>query len=538
MIILSQTGSGGIFNNIILLLVFLLGNGAGGLVFKYVLEWRRRAYAFDIAMNELMRQNKIRRKEEIIYVPRNSLEKDFKKFLQSDTRICEIQGAAGSGKTRFVLNITRYKKGVHRYYPVYIDKNNGKFFTSSQFVEAKDIKGKRNYVFIFDYVYENKEAIRYLLNLTSSSHKYKYVFVERNYDDFQLERFFDERDCILSMEDYKMDKEMLKNVFINSLPYKERRTRKVQTDASEIINSIIEKIDPEFRRPIFAKLSAEIYKSHSVENFDEIGSSSEIISLYWKNKFNTSKVEKICLQCDIKVNEDFMRQLEILMRVLLLMAAVTKNRITVFKKENLTIIMNERNIYTTVRDFCDSAFLNSLNRMTIDDLKQLFGVALKENIKADNTIRKDQFQIISELDIVSEWIFTDASMKREPWLVSLILFFRRDFKNDFVNFLIRGSLDFPELVEYLQHNASEDMNENEYCLVLTGRINRAYGEENFKMEKVHEKYVLQMLGFAQKTFLSKEFFLVQQIALKKIKECHMHYKKETVTENLLAFWEN
>ena len=292
MISLTQISTPETINDIIFpLLTFIFGSGVGGVLIKYILEWRKNNRSFDIKMNELLRQNKFRGKEEIIYVPRTSLEKEFNDFLKSDKRVCKISGSAGSGKTRFALNITCKNRFYSKYFPVYIDKNSGKYFSSVFFRSLDSIQGHRRYVFIFDYVYENRVAIKSLLQLTERTHKHKYVFIEREYDYWEFNNYFD-RDFLILMESHKMDKDMLSKVFINSLS-KKRKSKKVQEDAFVIISSVIKKIDPQLKRPIYAKIAAEIYETNPKYDFMNIKDSQDIISRYWYNKFSADRVKDI-----------------------------------------------------------------------------------------------------------------------------------------------------------------------------------------------------------------------------------------------------
>lgn len=540
MISLTQISTPETINDTIFpLLTFIFGSGVGGVLIKYILEWRKNNRSFDIKMNELLRQNKFRGKEEIIYVPRTSLENELNDFLKSNKRFCKISGSAGSGKTRFALNITCKNRFFSKYFPVYIDKNNGKYFSSDAFRNLDSIQGNRRYVFIFDYVYENREAIKSLLQLTGQTHKHKYVFIEREYNYWEFNSFFDERDFLISMESHKMNQDMLSNVFINSLPYQKRKSKRVQADASVIIASIIEKIDSELKRPIFAKIAAELYKNDMKYDFKNIKDSGEIISLYWNNKFSTDRVGVICSKCNINVNDAFMMQLEILLRVLLLIATITRNRITITNRSTIAISINEKDVYSIITECCDSNFLNVINKLGTEELRQLFGVVLKEHVKINNKRREDKFEIVSELDIVSEWIFLDSTRTGDFWIQNLITFFRIHFKKDFINFLIRGSLDFPNLVEHLQHSASEDMDENEYYALLILRIHEAYKADNPALEDTYKEHILYMLKLANDSFLPKEFTLLQKNTLIEMKKSYNDFKnKKELTENLLEFWEN
>lgn len=100
-------------------------------------------------------------------------------------------------------------------------------------------------------------------------------------------------------------------------------------------------------------------------------------------------------------------------------------------------------------------------------------------------------------------------------------------------------MDFPNLVEHLQHSASEDMDENEYYALLILLIHEAYKVDNPALEDTYKEHILYMLKLANDSFLPKEFALLQKNTLIEIKKSYNDFKnKKELTENLLEFWEN
>lgn len=113
-----------IINSISQLWPFLIGGG--GLI--GFIKWRKDRYKFDVRMNELINQNKQLTNSLISYVPRGSLETALQEFLDSNYIVCAILGPAGSGKTRFALNITKRNSRFSKFHYIYIDKKSGTFF--------------------------------------------------------------------------------------------------------------------------------------------------------------------------------------------------------------------------------------------------------------------------------------------------------------------------------------------------------------------------------------------------------------------------
>lgn len=535
-----QTETVGIFENIIdilPILTFLFGGGIGVVLIKGIIDWRKEKRSFDIKMNELIQQNIEYGKEQVAYVPRVSLERHLDCFINSISKICKISGSAGSGKTRFALNIINRNKLIGKYHYVYIDKNNGEYFTSSNFKDLDQIQGRRRYIFIFDYVYENRDAIKSLLQKTSQTQRHKYIFIEREYNWWEFNRLFDEEnDFIITMESHKMDSDMLTKVFYNSLSYELRKKKNVQEDASAIIKAIINKIDPIFTRPIFSKIAAGIYKSNPEFDFDNVNGISQMIESYWYTKFSKDRVGLICFKHNISIDDTFMAQLEILLRIILLIATISGSGIIVKKSSSISFIISANNTeqYSFISDLCDVHFLNIIESLPIEGLRQLFGVILKEHIKINRRKIEDRFEIISELDIISEWVFLDSVKENNSWIKKLIVFFKRNFREGYNNFLKRGSLDFLDLVEQLEHSSSSNINENEYLDLLIQRVHEVYQIDNSSLKEAYKKNLLDLIDYAQKSFPEVEFYQISKSVLLEIKKCHNDKKdKRELTEELI-----
>lgn len=530
-----QTETVGIFDNIIYILpilTFLFGGGIGSVLIKGIIEWRKKNRSFDIKMNDLIQQNIERGKEEVAYVPRTSLEDDLDCFINSISKFCIISGSAGSGKTRFALNIINRNKFIGKYHYVYIDKNNGEYFTSINF---KEIQGRRRYIFIFDYVYENKDAIMSLLPKTSKTQRHKFIFIEREYNYWEFKRLIDEEsDFIIAMESHKMDSEMLTKVFYNYLPHELKKKKKVQEDSKAIINAIINKVDPNFTRPIFCRIAAGIYKRNSEYDFENVNGYSQMIESYWYTKFSKDRIDLICSKHNISIDDTFMAQLEILLRMILLMAAISGSGIIVKKSSSISFIIsaNKTEQYSFISDLCDPAFLNIIESLPIEGLRQLFGVILKEHIKINRKRIEDRFEIVSELDIISEWVFWDSIKENNSWIKYLIVFFKRNFREGYNNFLKRGSLDFLDLVEQLER--SSYITENEYLGLLIQLVRDVYQMDNSPLREAYKKNLLDLIDYAQKAFSEVEFYQISKSVLLEIKKCHNDKKdKRELTEELI-----
>ena len=412
--------------------------------------------------------------------------------MKGEKRICKISGSAGSGKTRFALNIVRKNKIFTKFYPVYINKTNAERILKPQLKNQNIINSKRRYVFIFDYVYENTQVIKELLELCENKN-YKYVFIERQYDYWN----FDEGcDFIISMETYKMDDKMLTDVFANSLGYRKRKIKKIYTDINEMVRSVISKVDPELKRPIFAEIAADIYKSDpsSKEDFEELKDYGEI----------------------------------------LLIATITKNCLIISKIEDkISITINQKEIYNDVRQLCSRKFIDEIEKLDLNSLKRLIGVGLKEHVRVDDKRMSAYFEVVSEVDIISEWVFCDWSEQHGYELEKFINFCRLNFKDDFLTFLRRGALDFHDLTEFFIYDL-DDPEKNEYRDYLIMIIGTAYNAENSAKEDKYKKFTIELLNRADEKFDKKERDAIKKSALKEIRADYMNDKsKKTLTQELL-----
>ena len=454
----------------------------GGIIWK-VLPWGYSIYtqvhSFDMAMNVLNKQNKILAKRLGTYVNRPTLDAALDKIRDERYRVCAINGPAGSGKTRFALNIIRRNKLLSKYYYVYINKSNADYFDSDEFKNLNAIQGSRNYVFIFDYVYENINRINSLINLTDQTQRHKFILIERDYNGLRFPRDYD-----ISMTDHKMDPNALCKVFLNVLPAKLRESKKTQAEAKRIIDLIYSQLDQADVRPVFADLSAKIYldnPNYGNKLLESVSNYSDLIKLYWNYKFSQKRIEDKCLNYNILIDEAFMANIDILMRSLLLVTAVTKKDIIVeFEDSHIKFTLDGvldgvKDITKLISTCGEKNFIESIERLPIEGVREIFGVILKDSITINKSRRDNKFNITSQLDIVSEWLMSDSLVNgAEHWINYLRLFLRKNFNSDLCRFMARGALDFPELIQYFETSLSDKVDSNEYLAYIYYSLQRLY----------------------------------------------------------------
>ena len=514
-----------IINSISQLWPFLIGGG--GLI--GFVQWRKDKYKFDVRMNELRNQNKQLTNSLISYVPRKTLDAALQEFLDSNYIVCAILGPAGSGKTRFALNITKRNSRFSKFHYVYIDNKSGTFFASDYFKNNYTIKGNRRYVFIFDYIFENVMAINNLLDKALKTGKHKFIFVERDYG-WSEKRLLDRPQFQISMEEHKMTYEMLSAVFCNqvNLLNKKYRRKNIYDTALKFTKIIVDKIDPVYSRPIFAQLVASIF-AHN-ENFDlsKIDNISEIVEQYWYYKFDKDKISSVVYNHLDNIDSYFVENLEILLRIILLVASISKRKIVVTKKDKVIFQIGDKNkdednlFYDLILDSCDETFIDKLNHLEADELKQVFGIILKDYVKPNSRGPKNTFEIFAELDLISEWVLSDSLKKENDWVKKIVSFLSVTYRENYIAFLRRSSIDFPDVIELF---GSEEM---EFINLLLQRINEAY------LPNHSFGYIaIGVLTSGAKKIYSEEIYNNIVIkALEEIKKCYIKTQNKELTEQL------
>lgn len=519
---------------IIALLCFLFGNGIILAIFKLVISWRTNHRNFDIKMNEMIRQNKQLCTSLIPYVYRDSLDKELIFFVKNDYKICAVLGPAGSGKTRFAQNLVIQNKWYSKYRYIYINNKNGVFFSSEDFINNYQITGKKRYIFIFDYYYENIKALNNLLDKATLSGRHKFIFIERD-EALALTRILDRPEFTIIMGQHSMNAEMLAKVFCNQvlLLNKEKSKKTLEKKGLEFGKAIIEKIDPRFKRPIFAQLSAEIYIKEKDFSLETVNNKSQLLHYYWYYKFDQEKIESLHI-----CNSDFqfILELDILLRILLLTASIAKKDIIVEKKDFIVFKIEgdddkNKNFNTIIKESVSEKILNNLNTLKLDDLKALFNIGLKDFVKSGKNVKF--LRIIAELDLVVEWVMYDSlkKWKSEKWLSKLTVFLHDKFNQNFINFIKRGTLDFPDIIE-LFADPSLGNPYQEFIDLVKSTVNEAYISEN------NEEYCLiikDLIGKVPDVFKEEyqKYIYIEYLSF--VKDMYKEFKKRNLTNTLMKF---
>lgn len=519
------------------LLPALFGGGIILAIFKYFTTWRKNHRIFDLKMDEFIKSNRQLNKNIISYVNRVPLNNRINDFLKNNYITCVILGPAGSGKTRFAQHIIRRNRLFSKFRFVYINDKNGKFFMSDDFKNNYDIHGKRRYVFIFDYYYENIFAINNLADKATRNGRHKFIFVERDYG-WESMRILDRPEYTILMTEYSMDTDMLAEVFCNQVILLNGKRKKalLKQRALNYGKVIIEKIDPNFRRPIFSQLIAQIYLQNKDFSLNNIEDSAQLISSYWYNKFDSLKINSICPNID---NNVFNNQLDILSRIIVIAASITKQTVRIRQSGPLTFQLQGANLIELdpiIRSTLTNDFIDTLNNASIRSLVQLFGVVLKNLVKYDKSA--DFFDVSPELDLIVDWIMYDSLKSTNirdqdaHWLIGLTGSLSNAYLENYISFVRRGCRNFDLIV----------LLEKPYCggnYETVAEIICSYIDEAFLADS-YEKYIVFMqnlISAIKANHDNSEFYRISTKYLLKIKECYSNNKKQDLVERLQSLIE-
>lgn len=327
-----------------------------------------------------------------------------------------------------------------------------------------------------------------------------------------------------------MNDEMLSAVFCNqvNLLNKKYRRRNVYGIALKYTKIIVEKIDPIYSRPIFAQLVASIFVHN--ENFDlsKIDNISEIVEQYWYYKFDKDKISSVVHNHLKDVDSYFVENLEILLRIFLLTASIAKEKIVVSKKDEVIFQIGDKRtdvgnlFYDLIIESFDKTFIEKLNFLEADELQQLFGIILKDYMKPNSRNPMNTFEIFAELDLISEWVLSDSLKKENAWVKKIVSFLSIVYRENYLAFLRRSSIDFPDVIELF---GSEEI---EFLNLLLQRINEAY-LPNYSFGYIA---IGVLTSGAKKIYSEETYNNIVIKALEEIKKCYIKTKNKELTEQL------
>ena len=200
-------------------------------------------------------------------------------------KIALISGAAGAGKTTLANAL---KKSVNDPDSIIIVSKGSKFYS-----DVEDMKGiKDNCIIVFDYVLEALKQIEcYIKQLMDNKCKNKMISIillERDAATNIVGQIMKNKEkpiFRINLDDYKLSEESLVEIIeynVKDVEDKEAKNTLITRDAAIVIAKlIIDYIDQEFRRPIFASILATIYRRE--EHFDySVRDRDTLFSEYWE----------------------------------------------------------------------------------------------------------------------------------------------------------------------------------------------------------------------------------------------------------------
>ena len=143
-------------------------------------------------------------------------------------------------------------------------------------------------------------------------------------------------------------------------------------------------------------------------------------------------------------------------------------------------------------------------------------------MKPNSRNPKNTFEIFAELDLISEWVLSDSLKKENNWVKKIVSFLSVTYRENYIAFLRRSSIDFPDVIELF---GSEEM---EFINLLLQRINEAY------LPNHSFGYIaIGVLTSGAKKIYSEEIYNNIVIkALEEIKKCYIKTQNKELTEQL------
>lgn len=327
--------------------------------------------------------------------------------LAKGVRIILICGLGGSGKTTVSSYFTK----------VLVNSPRVKMYSTN--CSAKSLHSRT--ILFVDYAYENLSLIKNMISALKESRRKRIlvVLLERTYAKQYLGLL--EYDCIIDLNEnrYTLTQENLAAIIsfnVSNIFDKEKGiyiSTGIEIEAGktrELAEQITTQIDPKYRRPLFAYIIAELYRSKPNLDFSETTSINLLLEKYWQNKTRYHMMQGLVRATDDEFIADKHRiesaveNAKQLVELLTLFCAMTRLSIEYDNKNGVVLRSND--------DIIDDEHLNSyitkyIKRMLDDNIqKHLVTKMLEIDIQTAHESDQDSkivFHAI-QFDIVSTWL--------------------------------------------------------------------------------------------------------------------------------------
>lgn len=454
-----------------------------------------------------------------------------------------ICGYAGSGKT----TIIRYFEELPQM------RNHCKVITKIEGIpNAGNIK--KNTILFFDYAIEMREKIQRLYKSLDNKKKVTFILLERDKTEYAFKQGLDEdidikvfninEEAPLSETDlahiinyhyrYRYDEYEKEMICVNVSDYPK--------DLKRYVDVLVQKVDPNFRRPIFAVFLGQMLREEKYFNLEAIADQDYLCETYWekvKSQEKYRKYEELEKMQENLVEKSVLNILIEQSKIPILIASILKIKIRIsFAGKDIKWDVIEDDLHKKEFERLMSLFEQKFNKLSEGQMTFFFGLEIEKENETYYRARSGIVETESQFDLLIAWLFRncirDEKVKR-PFLTQAIGYLSANMKEQFLMKCFRYTEDYEDncILDYL--NSYDDLYEKwsieQYLLAIKDIIKLYKLEERVEVKKAKKESITKICIVAQKSLDNESW----NVFKKNVEEC---IKKELNDENEYVLWQN
>ena len=412
-----------------------------------------------------------------------------------------------------------------------------------------------------DYAYENLGAIRDFIHDLKENRKKKILIVllERTYAkeylsvikynhiiDLNRPKYILEKEALASIISYNVS-----NLFDTQTNQYIATSEKIDWKHSlQFANQLTTNIDPQYHRPIFAVLIAELYRDDKNLNLNETNSMNSLIEKYWKKKTRYSTMQGLIKATDSEFRAEKAQITEAinnakqLVELLTLFCAMSRLKIEFKSRDTVTIYSNNQ----IVNDEKLTSYINQyFSRMIDDNVKKhlvikILGIDVSTSYE---DLEYPHFVIEpNRFDIVSTWLLnkfyneTGANILELSSIISSVS--DRNVEKSILSFVLRAiDEDNSDILIWYTNLKdcfiSYDFSDfNEIIRELLVKLNLACNNSQNRIKETISGFLLSFIDTIYEHIANKEEIKLLQYQLE-VEKNNARYSDEvkTVLANLV-----
>lgn len=464
----------------------------------------------------------------------------YKWHKKSKGKQCAIIcGDAGSGKS----TIIKYFEELPQM------RNRCKVITKVGDIPMEDCLDE-NVVLFFDYAIEMREKIQQLYKKIDGNKKVSLILLERDKtenafrkgleEDIELKVFNINKEALLSNEKlaqiinyhykHRYDKFKKEMILINASDY--------PRGLEKYVDVLVNKIDPDLRRPIFAVFIGEMLREENIFNIEDIKSQDYICEMYWKTVKSKKKYEKLEQMQKTLIRNDVLDTLIELSQIPILMASILEIDIKISflnneKEWNIVKKDSQINEFKTLSDLFQEKFYN------LNEIQLNFFLGL-ESEKEDAIYYRARSGIVEKedkFDLLIAWLFRncvkDEKIKK-PFLTEAVNCLSVEMKEFFLKKCFRYTEDYAIndacILKYLSNynDLYKNWSIEQYLSIIKETIRLYIYEEDLEIRNAKQETILKIYKEAQNS--------LDNISWSVLKRNIEEYLKDNLTNTDLVLW--